>query len=125
MLHVKHGNMLVDNDLKPVWRHGIDQIKKLTGVQVVRGGDTNGPAVSEQRDGQGIGRVEREIGDERNRLTGAEGQPACIADQNAVGPQPGQKAKKVRLVRLLDPRRGQENCRAAVAGCRDRCRHIP
>ena len=51
MLHVKHGNLLMDHDLEPVGRDGVDQIDELAGVQVVRGRHAGTAPSPEQVDG--------------------------------------------------------------------------
>jgi len=112
MLHVKHGDLLVDYHLEPIWRHGVDQVEELGGVEIVRGCDSHGPPTLEELDGQGIGSVEREVGDERDPSLSAEVQSARVADENAVGPQLRQVAEQVRLEGLLDPRCGQVDRRA-------------
>src|SRR5271157_3088646 len=53
VLHVKHGDLLVDYHLEPIWRHGVDQVEELGGVEIVRGCDSHGPPTLEELDGQG------------------------------------------------------------------------
>ena len=79
VLHVEHRHVLVDDDFEPRGRHGVDQVEQLLAVQVVRGGHPLGAARAQVVDRQFIGRVEREVGDERNAVLAAEtpGRPGC------------------------------------------------
>ncbi len=104
-------------------RHGGDQVEQLVAIQVVGGGDARGALVAEPVDGQFVGGVEREIGDDGHALLAEEmpGRRGC-GPGSPSAPCSGQGAEDAHLARLLDARRGQGDRRAARHGRRPRPR---
>ena len=115
MLHVKHGHVLVDRDLEPLRRRGLQQRLELREVQIVGGRDAlQAELVHEIVRRQPVGDVERVIADAP--VAGEEGQVVVVADQVAVGLAGAHLLENPLLARLEDARRRDED----VADARSR-----
>ena len=106
-LHVEHRDLLVDHHLEPRGRSCIEQVHELIDIQVVRCGHAHGTPFLEQRDGQRIGGIEREIRDEPDSSFQAIAQSAGIAHQDAIGTTFDEEVENVAFARFFDARRRQ------------------
>ena len=116
VLHVKHGDLLMDYHFQPVRRNRVQKIGKLADIEVVGSRHPRGASVLEQLNGKRVGRVEREVGDEGNSSLGAEVKAPRVADEDAIGTELGQVSKQVGLTGLLDAGRGQVDRRTTAPG---------
>ena len=84
VLHMEHRHVLVDRDLEPFRRGGLEERGDLLGVEVVRDRQAfEGMLAHEPLGGQAVGDVEGEVGAEALALEGA--QILVITHQVAVG----------------------------------------
>ena len=83
MLHVKHRYVLVNRDLEPFRRCGLQQRLELCDVQIIRGRDTlQAVTIDEVLGAERVGDIEREIADPPAACN--ELQMVVIANQVAV-----------------------------------------
>ena len=117
MLHVKHGDMLVDRDLEPLRRRGLQERFELREVQIVRGRDAlQAELVLEIIRRQPVGDVERVIANAP--LVREEGQMVVVADEVAVRLAGADLLERPLLAHLEDPRRSDKELRSAECGVR-------
>src|SRR6185369_13216278 len=83
MLHVKHRHVLMNRDLEPFRRRGLQQRFELLEVEIIRRGDAlQSVTIDEIISGQRIGDIEREIS--HTAATGEKLQMIVVADQVTV-----------------------------------------
>ncbi len=89
VLHMKHGNVLMNDNFEVFRLACAGQLNQLISVQVVRRGYATGSPSHEQFETQRIGNVERKIGCKRYRMLSAIVKRRQIADENAnpLGPR--------------------------------------
>ena len=87
VLHVEHGDLLMDHDLQPVGRHRVEQVDKLVDVEVVRGRHPPAPRVLSSSTVSGLAALSEKSATNGIALLGAEVQPPGVADEDAVGPE--------------------------------------
>ena len=64
VLHVKHGHVLVERELKPFGGSAVEELENLADVEVVGNGEVVEPGSLYQKfGGDGVGNVEREVAD--------------------------------------------------------------
>lgn len=116
MLHVEHRHLLVDDHFEPLRRHGRDQVQQLIAAQVIGSRDPLGAQVAKILHRQFVGGIEREVGHEGDLLLSTKIHAGQVAGEDPVRLVPQDRRKQARFLRLLNPRRGQQDRRFGGMG---------
>ena len=108
--------MLVDDHFQLGPRSGVGQFGQPPAIGVVGRRDPPRAEFVQPGHAPRVDRIQRHVGHEGNLPRRTEGRPAQVADQKAIRLGVGNPREMGLLARLLDPRRGQENLRALLAG---------
>ena len=118
VLHVKHGHVLVDSDLEPFGRGGLQQGIELQDVEIVAGGEAfEVGLILEIFGGEAVGDVQGEIADAAG--AGEKLQVIVIADEIAIGIGGADLVENPLFAHFEDARRGDEDAGAVGAGVRE------
>ena len=103
MLHVKHRDVLMEGELKPLRRGAAEELKDLADVQIVAGGEGTEAFGNKKIGGERVGDVEGEVA-HHGEVEGAKMvEPAKVADEDAIRLGVFNQAKETGFSRFLDP----------------------
>jgi hypothetical protein len=109
VLHVKHGNVLVEGQLKPFRRGGVKELEDLADVQVVAGSDGAKALGNKEVRGERVGHIEGEVAHHRE-LEGAEMIKATkVADEDSIRLGVFDEAEEAGFSCFLDPGCGEKD----------------